>query len=41
MMFALYHFIRRMDHIIPQVIETKFVVRAIGDVSLISLASCI
>ena len=35
MMFALYHFIRAVHHIIPQVIKAKFVVGAVGNIGVI------
>lgn len=39
MVFALYHFIGIVHHIVPQVIEAKFVVGTIGDVGQVSLSS--
>src|SRR6185437_6453157 len=37
MMLPLYHLIGRVDHIVTQIVETEFVVRAIDDVRGISL----
>ena len=39
MMFALYHFIRTVHHVISQVIKTKFVVGTVGYVCIVSVAT--
>src|SRR5260370_42627876 len=36
MVLSLYHLLRRMDHIVPQVVKAKFVVRTISNITQVS-----
>src|SRR4249920_3934354 len=40
-MFALYHFFRRMNHVITEIIKTKFIIGAVSDISEISFSPVI
>src|SRR5690348_8901338 len=41
MVFTLYHFIRRMHHVIAEIIKTELVIRTISDISLVCLSSLV
>src|SRR6185436_3113439 len=39
--FALHHFFRRMNHIVPEIIKTKFIIGTVSDISEISFSPVI
>src|SRR5688572_32173197 len=41
MVLALHHFFRGMNHVIAEIIKSKFIIRSVGDVSEISFSPVI